>query len=271
MYEAYWNLTEKPFRNTNNKKFFFYGESYEEAYLRLLYSISEAKGLMVLTGKGGCGKSFINKIFMKEMLEKGYQVAFITNPDLEPVELLQQILCEFGLEFQNKSKVELLKTLKEFVKENTQKDKLCIILIDEAHLIQSKKTLEEIRLLLNMESNDQSLISVVLSGRTELLDLIGKVPSLKERAGLQCNMPPLSCRETGQYIYHRMEKAGCGREIFSAEAIKEIYILTEGIPREINNICDLALLLGYGDNAIVIDQNIVRKAAQDLKGAMARS
>ena len=144
--------------------------------------------------------------------------------------------------------------------------KHCILIIDEAHLIQNEKTWEEIRLLLNMEEENRLLLSIIVSGRPPVLDSMQKVPSLYERTGLQYRLKPLSCRETGEYIYFRMEKAGCTREIFTADGIKEIYAYSGGIPRKINNICDLALLLGYGDNAIVVDQSLVRKASSDLKG-----
>ena len=268
MYEAYWNLTSKPFRNTVDRKFFFYNETAEEAYLRLLYSVTDSKGLLLLTGEGGCGKSFIGKIFMKDMLEQNNKVAFVTNPDLEPKEFLQQILYEFGLEYQNKSKVELLRELKKFASENTAKGKLCTLIVDEAQLIQDPKTFEEIRLLLNLEHDGRFLISVVLLGKPEIGDIIQKIPSLVDRTGLQYQIQPLNCRETGEYIYFRMGKAGCGRDIFTEDAVKEIYAYSEGVLRKINNVCDLALLLGYGDGAIIVEPALVKKAVNDLQGVV---
>ncbi|NUM33008.1 MAG: AAA family ATPase [Candidatus Brocadiae bacterium] len=266
MYEAYWNLNAKPFRNAVDRKFFFYGESYEEAYLRLLYTINESKGLLLLVGEGGCGKSFISKIFTKDMLEQGHKVALVTNPDLEPKEFLEEVLCEFGLDASNKSKGELLRELKRFLLESLKQGKHSVLIVDEAHLIQNEKTWEEIRLLLNMEEENRLLLSIIISGRPTVLDSIQKIPSLYERTGLQYRLKPLSCRETGEYIYFRMEKAGCSREIFTADGIKEVYAYSGGIPRKINNICDLSLLLGYGDNSIVVDQALVKKASIDLKG-----
>lgn len=271
MYEAYWNLTAKPFRNIADRKFFFYGEVYEEAYLRLLYTINETKGLLLLTSDGGCGKSFIIKIFAKDMLEEGHKVALLTNPDLEPKEFLQEVLYSFGLDATNKTKGELLRELKRFLLETLQQGKHCILMIDEAHLIQNEKTWEELRLLLNLEEDNRLLISVILAGKPEVVESLRKVPSLAERTGLQYRIKPLTCRETGEYIYFRMEKAGCGREIFTADAIKEVYSFSGGIPRKINNICDLALLLGYGENSIVVDQPLIRKATSDLKGALSEN
>ena len=264
MYRAYWNLDEKPFRNTFSKKYFFYSKNYEEAYVRLLYSITDVKGLFLLTSQGGCGKSFMNKILAKDMLEQGHRIALIKNPNLTPTEFLQQLLDEFGLDYKNKNKIELLNELKQFVIENKKQKKLNILIIDEAHLISNLSTFEEIRLLLNLEEEERHLISIILTGKTVLNDILRKVPSLLERVELKYQIQPLDCEDTGRYIYFRLKKAGCGREIFSTDAIKEIYKYSGGIPRKINNICDLALLLGYGENAIIIDQSLIMKAVTDL-------
>ncbi len=266
MYEAYWNLITTPFRNTSDRKFFFYGENYEEAYLRLLYSVTQSKGLFLLTGESGCGKSFITKIFSKDMLEQGYQIAFINNPDLEPYDFLQQVVYEFGLAGQGKSKVELLRELKNFALDCSQKGKICILIVDDAHLIQNRKTWEEICLFLNMEEDGRFLLSIVLCGCPEITDTIQKLPFLKERTGIQYRIPTLTCRETGEYIYFRMEQAGCVREVFTMDAVKDIYAYSQGIPRKINNLCDLALLLGSGENATVIDRNLIRKTVEDIQG-----
>jgi general secretion pathway protein A len=265
MYESYWNLTTKPFRNNIDRNFFFYSSTYEEAYMRLLYGVMESKGILVLTGNSGCGKSFLSKIFIKDMLDQGYKIAFIASPNLEPLEMLQQISYEFGLSYENKTKAEIVRNLQHFLKENVEQNKKNILILDEAHLISNEKTLEEIRLLNNMETENQSLLSIIFVGSNELNAMLQKNIALYERIGLRCTLQPMSCQETGEYIYSRMEKAGSGREIFNKEAIKEIYIESEGIPRKINNICDLALLLGFGDNAIVIDQSLIKKASRDLK------
>lgn len=266
MYESYWNLEEKPFRNTTDPKFFFYAETHEEAYIRMLYCITEAKGLMLLTGEGGCGKTLLCKSFLKEMLENGYRVALINNPDLEPLEFLQKIACEYGLEYKNKSKVELLETLESFIKSNAAQGSTTVLIIDEAHLIENKKTLEEIRLLLNFETDDRFPLSIVLCGRPEFGQTIRNISSLSERVALQYRLKPLSCEETGEYICFRMDKAGCGREIFTAEAVKEIFSHSGGVPRQLNHLCDLALLLGYSDSSIVVNASLAQKAIDDLKG-----
>lgn len=266
MYETYWNLREKPFRNLMDKRFFFYAETYEEAYLRLLYSVTESQGLLLLLGEGGSGKTFICKVFMQDMLQQGYRVAMIGNPTFAPNEFLQQILYEFGLEGSNKTKLEMLQELKK-LGDSAREEKNCVLLIDEAHLLSDPKTIEEVRLLLNLEVNNHTLMIPILVGKPELGEIIERSP-LRDRVAFQYRLARLNCRETGEYIYSRMHKAGCGREIFTADAVKEVHVASGGIPREINNICDLALLLGYGENAIVVDRALVGKAVRDARGGV---
>ena len=267
MYEIYWNIKEKPFRNVTDKRFFFYAETYEEAYLRLLYNIKESQGLFCLMGEGGCGKSILLKIFAQDLIEQGYRVVFIQNPTISPQELLQEILYELGQAYSSSSKIELLKELKKYAAAVDNKN--CVLVVEDAHLIKDFATFQEIRLLLNMESNNRLLFSPILVGKPELAPLLDKTV-LKDRIGLQYELLPLNYRQTGEYIYYRMNQAGAAREIFTVDALKEIYTVSHGIPREINNICDLALLLGYGENAIVIDRNLIVKAVSDLKNPTGR-
>lgn len=266
MYESHWNLLEKPFQNISNPKFSFYGETYEEAYVRMLYSVTESKGLMLLTGEGGNGKTFICKKFCREMQMQGYQTAFIANPDLEPIEFLQSILSEFKLDYKNKSKLEIFKELEQFIVENAKNGSTTIIVIDEAQTIHNQKTLDELCVLLNIDCIDRLPLNIVLAGKPELSQIVNKVPSLYERIGMRYRLSPLSLKETGEYIFFRLEKANCKRELFTSDAVKEIYQHTKGLPRQINNVCDLALLLGYGEGSIVVNQLLVKKAIDDLKG-----
>lgn len=265
MYETYWNLMEKPFRNVTDKKYFVYTETYEEAYLRLLYSATESQGLFLLTGEGGCGKTFLAKVFVQDMLEQGHRVAMIGSPTFAPEQFLQQILCEFGVDCSNRSRLELLQELRRFLATVPQ-DKRCILFLDNAHLVPNTPVVEDIRMLLTLESGSRLLLAPVLIGRPELGDLVART-SLRERVALQYRLSPLSCAETAEYIYSRMEKAGCGREIFTQDAVREIHAASGGVPSEINHICDLALLLGYGENAIVVEQGLAGKAIEDLKGS----
>jgi general secretion pathway protein A len=266
MYESYWNLLEKPFQNISDPKFLFYGNTYEEAYVRLLYSVTESKGLILLTGEGGNGKTFVCKNFCRETKKQGYQVAFIANPDLEPIEFLQSILSEFRLDYKNKSKLELFKELENFICENAKNGSTTIIVVDEAQTIRNKNTLEEICILLNIDFTNRIPINVVLAGKPELSQTVSQVTSLNELIGLRARLRPLNLQETGEYILFRLDKAGCQREIFTSDAVKAVYENSGGLPRKINNICDLALLLGYGQSSIVVDSTLVNKAVEDLKG-----
>jgi general secretion pathway protein A len=264
MYQNYWNLREKPFRNTADKKFFLYAPTYEEAYVRLLYSVTESQGLFMLMGEGGCGKSLLCKLFCQDLLEQGYRVAAIANPTLNAEEFVQMMLLEFGIPCSNLSKLGIYREFRKLSQENKD-EKGYVLVVDEAHLLTDMGIFQEIRLLLNLESNNRFFITPILLGKPELTGIVSK-SALKDRISLQYQIQPLNCRETGEYIYYRLNKAGAAREIFTVDAIKEVYIATQGIPREINNLCDVALLLGYAENSITVDANLARKAVADLRG-----
>lgn len=264
MYQNYWNLKDKPFRNIADKKFFLYAQTYEEAYVRLLYGVSESQGLFMLLGEGGCGKSLLSKLFCQDLQEQGYRVAAIANPVLNAEEMLQMVLLEFGITCSSQSKVGIYREFRKMAQESSN-EKGYVLVVDDAHLITDMGVFQEMRLLLNLESNNRFLITPILVGKPELAGIVQKTP-LKDRTGLQYHIQPLNYRETGEYIYYRLNKAGATRDIFTVDAVKEVYSATQGIPREINNVCDVALLLGYADNVVAVEPDLVRKAVADLRG-----
>jgi len=267
MYERYWKLGEQPFRNTAHPRFLYYSKKHDEALVRLLYAVSESKGLMVLTGDVGTGKSYVCKLFMKELLEKGYRVAMPANPDLAPIDFLQQILCELGREYRGKSQVELWQDLVDFMVQTRKQNSETVLLIDEAQLISDRRTFELIRLLLNLELEERFLLTIVLVGQPELWQRIRQMPPLNQRLGLSYRLAPLTLEETRGYIGHRLEVAGAANGIFTDEAINEIHTYARGLPREINNICDLSLLIGCGEEATEITSALVQQAVEDFRGS----
>ncbi len=266
MYERYWQLNEQPFRNTAHPRYLYYSKKHDEALVRLLYAVSESKGLMVLTGEIGTGKTYVCKMFMKELLEKGYRVAMPATPDLNPTEFLQQILCELQMEYRGKSQVEAWQDLIEFLEQTRKRNSETVLIVDEAHLISDRRTLELIRLLLNHEIDERYLLTIVLVGQPELWQRIRRIPPLNQRLGLSYRLAPLSLEETQEYVRHRLEVAGSSNGIFSEEAIQEIHTYARGLPREINNICDLSLLIGCGEEANEVSGELVQQAVEDFRG-----
>jgi type II secretory pathway predicted ATPase ExeA len=265
MYEKYWGLNEKPFENTPNPRFMYYSKKHEEALMRLLYAIKEEKGAAMLTGEYGSGKTALSRIIIDELIkDKIYEAALITHPQLTPVEFIQEIIYQLKNEHVKGSKPELLHMMQDIIYKNFNGGKKTVILIDEAQIIKNKETFEEVRLFLNFQLNDRFLITLILIGQPELLSRIRHIPQLKQRLGVKYHLSGFNAVETAEYIKHRLSVAGTKAEIFTPEAVEVIYDYSKGLPRSINNICDMSLLIGFGQEAKLIDKELVRKVVADL-------
>ena len=265
MYEKYWGLTEKPFENTPNPRFMYYSKKHEEALMRLLYAIKEEKGAAMLTGEYGSGKTALSRIIIDELIkDKIYEAALITHPQLTPVQFLQEIIYQLKNEHARGSKPQLLHTMQDIIYKNFNEGKKTVILIDEAQIIRDKETFEEVRLFLNFQLNHKFLITLILIGQPELLVKIKSIPQLKQRLGIKYHLVGLNDIETAEYIKHRLLVGGSKNDIFTPEAVQVIYEYSKGLPRSINNMCDMSLLIGFGQEAKVIDKELAQKIVEDL-------
>ncbi len=265
MYENYWKLKEKPFENTPDPRFIYSSYEHHESLTRLVYAIEERKGAALLTGEYGCGKTVISRQLFESLPRDKYEIALITNPLLSPVDLLREI-C-FQLDIKNTSsarKPQLLMHLNDRFYENMNKGKDTVIIIDEAQVIKDTETFEELRLLLNFQLNDRFLLTLILIGQPELRTKIDTMKQLKQRLAIRYHLNPLSKEDTEKYIVHRLKVAGSEKKIFSDIACSHIWAYSDGIPRLVNTICDLSLLLGYTQGLNEIGEEIVRKAAYDI-------
>jgi len=266
MYEKYWGLTEKPFENTPNPRFMYYSNKHEEALTRLLYAIKEEKGSAMLTGEYGSGKTILSRIIIDELIkDKIYEVALITHPQLSPIEFIQEIIYQLKNEHVEGSKPQLLHMMQDIIYKNFKDGKKVVILIDEAQIVKSRQTFEEVRLFLNFQLNDRFLITLILIGQPELLKRVREIPQLWQRLGIKYHLSGLTPSEAEAYIKHRLSVAGAKPDIFTADAIEIIHNYSKGIPRSINNACDMSLLIGFGQEAKVIDRDLASKVVEDLK------
>jgi general secretion pathway protein A len=265
MYEKYWELTEKPFENTPNPRFMYYSKKHEEALMRLLYAIKEEKGAAMLTGEYGSGKTALSRIIIDELIkDKIYEAALITHPQLSPVQFLQEIIYQLKNEHARGSKPQLLHMMQDIIYKNFNEGKKTVILIDEAQIIRDQETFEEVRLFLNFQLNHKFLITLILIGQPELLVKIKFIPQLKQRLGIKYHLVGLNDIETAEYIKHRLSVGGSKKDIFTPEAVGVIYDYSKGLPRSINNICDMCLLIGFGQEMKVIDKELAQKIVADL-------
>jgi len=265
MYENYWGLTEKPFENTPDPHFMYYSKKHEEALTRILYAIKEGKGAAMLTGEYGSGKTVLSRIVIDELIKnKMYEVALIIHPQLTPIQFIQEIIYQLKNEHASGSKPQILHMMQDIIYKNHSEGKKNVILIDEAQIIKNKETFEELRLFLNFQLNNKFLITLVLIGQPELLQKVRAIPQLEQRLSVKYHLSALDDKETEEYIKHRMSVAGAKNEIFTKEAIDIIYGYSKGLPRKTNNVCDMSLLIGFGQEAKEIKKELVEKVVSDL-------
>lgn len=262
MFEDFFGLTAKPFGKTPDPSFLYESRQHREALARLEYAVEE-KELALLVGDIGSGKTTLSRALI-DRIGEARPVVLLINPRLTPMQLLRSIARGLELEpmrFRN----ELLDQLHTKLYELFEADREPVLIIDEAQLIPSKATFDEIRLLTNFQLDDQNLLSVVLIGQPELearLDREAYAP-LRQRIGMRYSLGPLSLQETIDYIEHRIRVAGGARNPFSEEAMAEMHALSGGIPRLINTLATTALLDAFGEDDQAIEPPRVLAAARE--------
>lgn len=262
MYLEYWEFNKFPFENVPDPDFFYLSKSHEEALTRLIYAAEMRKGGAMLSGEIGCGKTTLSKVYIKELSEDNYDIGLIINPKLESKEFLQEILYQFDINDVPDTKVKCLRALNDKMLDNMKANKETILIVDEAQLL-DKSTFEEIRLLLNFQLNNRFLLTIILLGQPELKHKVKNIEQLDQRIAIKYHLTPFNLEETFQYIIFRQKKAGKEDNVFSSEAMEKIYEHSDGVPRKINNLCDLSLLIGFSTNEKAIDSNIVENIIRD--------
>ena len=265
MYLEHWGLDELPFENVPDPRFFYPSAEHQEALLRLFDAVNSRKGAAMLTGEIGCGKTILSRTLIQDLPADRYEVGLIANPSLSPVEFLKEILYQLGAENTSDSKLDLLHALNGQVTKSLNAGKDTVVIIDEAQAIDDPATLEELRLLLNFQLNDRFLLTLLLIGQPELREKIGSIEQLEQRISIKFHLGPLKSEETRSYVQTRLEKVNTKRTIFTDDALAAIHRASEGVPRSINNICDISLLLGFGSKTPEIGPDIINKAASAIK------
>ena len=269
MYEEYWGFEEKPFQNTPDPRFFYKSLEHEEALMKMLYTVEEGLGGGMLTGVFGCGKTVIGQALLERLPSDKYKIAFITNPQLEYVELLRAIVrnlksVELPIKKTELSADSLLEILGNILENNVRDGRETIIIIDEAHIIKDERIFEELRLLLNFQRRDKFLLTLLLFGQPELKQIIEDNKQLEQRIAMKSHLEAFNQQDTRNYIVHRLQVAGGGDSIFEENTFKIIYNRSGGIPRKINRICDLSLLVGLSKDVKSINKEIVEEGLQSL-------
>jgi len=265
MYEDYWGFTESPFENVPDPSFLYESPQHKEALSRMLYGISRRKGCIMLTGEVGCGKTTLSRTLIKRLPKENYEVALIENPMLTPVLFLQEIVFQMTGENVGKKKIDLLHYLNRILFKNVTEDKDSIIIVDEAQLIQDRSAFEELRLMLNFQLNERFLLTLILIGQPELNPIVSQIPQFEQRIAIRYHLTSLTYDEMIKYIWFRLKKAGLTKNIFTVEAMEQIFEYSGGIPRKINNICDMALLVGWSMRATNVNSDIIKNLIDEKR------
>jgi len=257
-YTMYWGLQILPFDNVPDPRFYVPCTQQDTAYQWLSYGIQTRKGLLLLTGDIGCGKTLLSRRLIGGLSPAQYDVALVANPALSPSELLDEVLAQFGLD-PVRSKAGRLQRLNERLQLNAHRGISSVLIVDEAQAIESVKAFEELRLLTNFQLNDRFLLTVVLIGQPELRHRIAGIPQLNQRIAVRAHLGPFTAGETASYIRARMGVATHRTDVFTKEALAVIYEQSKGIGRLINALCDQCLFAGAIENVLQIDDRLVQR------------
>jgi general secretion pathway protein A len=267
MYEEFFGLSHRPFSLSADPRFLYLTPQHREAATGLIYAVLKHKGMVTLTGEPGTGKTTVLRAVLASLGAASVKVAYVAVPTLTTSEFLEFVLLQFGLlNMARANKAERLLMLERFLLAAHKKNKIILLIVDEAHKL-SKDLLEEIRLLTNYETRRGMLIQMVLAGQSELTDLLRQedMHQLKQRVSYRFGLRGLTEAEVHGYIAHRWARAGgAASPPFDDEALRAITLYSQGIPRLINAICDNALVMAFADGASLIQGPSVFEAARDL-------
>ncbi|MES9972201.1 MAG: AAA family ATPase [Candidatus Thiodiazotropha sp.] len=268
MYQNYFGLTEDPFSITPDPKYLFLSERHRNGFAHLLYGVTEGGGFLQLTGEVGTGKTVLCRKLLDE-LPKAVDVAFIFNPRLTPLELVATICDELHILYPlgcNSIK-EIVDFLNAFLLETHSQGRHTVVIIDEAQNL-SYESLEQIRLLTNLETRKQKLLQIILVGQPELKSLLqqDRLRQLAQRVTARYHLTPLSKSESRAYVLHRLRVAGAQHPLFSAAALRNIYRYSKGVPRVINILCHRGMLMAYADRGKQVTGGMIKRVYQELSG-----
>ena len=267
MYEDFYGLRERPFDLTANPRFLLLTGKHREALSNLQYGLKSRRGLTVLLGEAGTGKTTLVRAAIQGFETRGAKIAYLNNPTLTRSEFYEFLVAAFGLEPSAlQSKVRLLQCLEQKLGEYRTAGVMTGLIIDEVQVLPDE-LLEEVRLLANIETATEKLLPIVLAGQPELADRLNQpaLRQLKQRVALRCTLQALDARETAEYIAGRIRVAGGNSVfVFTRQAVDAIYEASSGIPRLISVICDNALISGFAADRRPVGRQIVDDVCRDF-------
>ena len=268
MYEAFYSLDDSPFVLTPDPRFLLRSKTHHEILATLLYGVTSQKGLMALVGDVGTGKTTLCRALLRDLPDT-VQSALVLNPHLSGIDLIATLLDDLGVDHRpSATKGELMSSLSQYLLAAGTAGKTVLVIVDEAQRM-SVESLEQIRILSNLETATRKLVQILLVGQPELEEKLklNELRQLDQRIGIRCYLKPLPRKETYRYVEHRMRIAGLpGALPFTRAALARIYKVSHGIPRVINLVCDRALMAGFSQRVREITPGLVTTAVRNLEG-----
>lgn len=274
IYQQFWGLSRSPFENSVDPEFFFRSDTHQAALLKMRYVIDNRQGGGLFVGGIGFGKTHLARLFEQDPPAGVGPLVHVLFPQLSSSELLAYIAVELGAEESDvgcggENLDRTIRQLQQQFRHYTADGKHPVIIIDDAHLIDDPRVFRTLGLLLNFSHRPDIDFSLLLLGEPLLLGPIGRIAQLSERLGVRSVLQPLGREETFQYVHHRLEVAGHTGSIFEDDALTAVFELSGGVPRRINRLCDLALLVGYADELHSISAAEVEAVGAELATAVA--
>jgi len=266
MYETYWKLSHKPFDNGADAKAYYPGESHQAALLKLRYAIENRHGAALLAGGFGVGKTLLVRLLAEQLPERFQPLVHLTYPQMPADELLAFLAAETRAPASNSppTVADSVQRLQQRLAAGAEQGRHAVVAIDDAQLLEGRRTFEALRLLMNFEVAGRPAMTLLLVGQPSLLPTLERLPQLDERLGAKCLLRPFTIEETISYVQHRLAAAGSRQPIFEDSALELLYDLTLGVPRRINRLCDLSLLIGFADERPTIGTAQIHAVSQEL-------
>ncbi len=277
MYEKYWHLKGKPFQNTPDPNFLYLSSQHEDALMKITYVVAQNLGAGLITGVFGCGKTLLARVIQRDLGPQKFCTAYINSPLFsEPSEVIRSMVRSLSPQLLPEKKTELsvdslLEKLNAILVDNVREGKENMIIVDEAHTIEDIRIFEQLRLVLNFQSEEKFLLTLLLVGQPELTAKIDSLKPLAQRIPIRCHLGPLEEDDVSKYIEHRLNVVREKRAdtdllnpIFDDSVTKVITDHTGGIPRKINTLCDLVLLSGFAKKEKKIDVDFIKSVIKEF-------
>lgn len=265
MYESYWHLARKPFAAAWTPGAYYPSESHHGALLKLKFGVEHGCGAVVLTGITGTGKSMLVDQLLANLPDTLAPRMHAVFPRMPADDLIAHVAGLLGVPCAPTAPLhQQISELQSLLAQNARSGRRAVLAIDEAHLVREVSCLEVLRLLMNFASHGESDLRLILVGQPQLLANLAHCPGLEERMGVKCLLRPFSLEDTASYISHRLTMAGAANGIFAAGAVERVHQLSGGVPGRINRLCDLALLVGFAEEASMITPGHIDAVAEEM-------